>query len=180
MKVEDLYVMRYLVGTSDPKLREKFLKESDPTLEGLNKVARNYEVSRASLKAMGIGTNAVSSTAAFTGARPKTQTKSSSTQKVVKKTGGDTGFQSAKLDGLRAKGLCFRCGRPRDHDGGVCIALDKECTKCLRMGHLAKVCFAGKGAQSNTVTTVAAVSSKSATKKTKSSKKTTDSDSDTA
>ena len=46
MGVDQLYVFRYVGGTADEKLREKFLKETDPTFEALRAVARAHEVAQ--------------------------------------------------------------------------------------------------------------------------------------
>ena len=52
LTTDDIYIMRYLTGVCDEKLREKFLKEAKPTLKPLDKVAHQHEVAESSVKAM--------------------------------------------------------------------------------------------------------------------------------
>ena len=39
LSTDGIYVMRYITGTVDMKLRERFLKEESPTMEVLDKIA---------------------------------------------------------------------------------------------------------------------------------------------
>ena len=52
MSAEDLYIMRYLMGTCDTKLREKFLEEPKPSLKRLDKIIHQHEMAESSVKAM--------------------------------------------------------------------------------------------------------------------------------
>ena len=44
LDLDDLYVMRYICGTKDRRLRKLFIKEDDPSRLLLEKIANRYEV----------------------------------------------------------------------------------------------------------------------------------------
>ena len=44
LTLDQIYVFRYIGGTEDKRLREKFLRETDPTFESLRAVARAHEI----------------------------------------------------------------------------------------------------------------------------------------
>ena len=52
MGTNELYVHRYIGGVTDEKLRDKFLRESEPTYASLRAIARAHESAAASAKAL--------------------------------------------------------------------------------------------------------------------------------
>ena len=44
LSTDGIYVMRYITGTVDMKLRERFLKEESPTMEVLDKIAHRHNI----------------------------------------------------------------------------------------------------------------------------------------
>ena len=154
---DELYVMRYIVGTSDPKLRARFLEECEPTLAKLDAVVAEYEVARTSLKAMGggnTGPNGVGVNMVNTSKTGGARTKRTNNSNPTNRTGGSSGAPTC-LNDLRDQKRCFRCGKDRSHGGNKCTAGGKTCSKCGRVGHLASVCFGTQGKHTATVRTIA-------------------------
>ena len=52
IKPDDIMIIGFIMGTTDDKLREKFLKDPEPTLDGLRLIARNYEIAAAATSTM--------------------------------------------------------------------------------------------------------------------------------
>lgn len=122
LTMDDIYVFRYICGTTDSTLKERFLKIEDPNLDKLKKEAHTYEVAAQALKAMGEKV----ATAA------KVTNKSHKKQQYAEKKG------RVSRDDLRGK--CFRCGSS-DHYKNCPREEFIVCKKCGKDGHLSSVCL---------------------------------------
>lgn len=124
LNVDDLYVFRYICGTNDNILKEKFLKHEDPTLEDLNRIARAYEVTRSTLKAM---------------AAPSTllQVKTHNQQKWNNNKGKQNYGSQHKKKSLKDR--CSHCGQ--DHKSYECTRRNLICNRCGKEGHIGPVCL---------------------------------------
>ena len=105
--------MRYICGTIDSKLRDKFLRESKPTLELFNEIVNQHEIAESSVRAITdpVHINVIS-------------------KKVP------------TMKELDAKHLCYRCGGKydKDHNPNSCQHKNTECRECNKIGHLARMC----------------------------------------
>ena len=113
---EDIYIMRYLTGTRDDKLREKFLKEPKPTLKLFDKIAHQHEIAASSIKAM---------TAQRTDTRLVGQKRQQRRVPTTKE--------------LLEQKKCIRCGVP-GHTANNCYHKEAVCHGCQGKGHLKRVC----------------------------------------
>ena len=117
MTTEDINIMRYICGTSDTKLREKFLKESKPSLELFNRIMDQHEISVSSVES------------------PQNPTRVNAVTRQSRRT--------PTVRELEGKGLCLRCGR--DHRSSERrLSTDMVCLNCNTTGHLARVCQEGQ------------------------------------
>ena len=123
LTTDGLYVLRYICGTIDKKLRDKFLKVQKPTLEKFNKIVSIYE-------AVETSTRVISS-----------QLECSHASRVP--DGGDERCAAVSkrpsLRDLDRQGRCWRCGNP-GCDPDNCWARSKVCNDCGIKGHLQRVC----------------------------------------
>lgn len=118
LRVDELYMFRFMTGTNDARLREKFLKIEDPTLEKMRQVANMHEVQQQSLSAIA-GENSAHH---------------------VQRQGGGPRPQGGQGGGPQ-KVTCFRCGE-MDHKSNTCsMSMDVKCKKCSNVGHLEKACI---------------------------------------
>jgi hypothetical protein len=133
LEVDDLYVFRYICGTSDNKLKEKFLKQEDPTLDDLNRIARAYEISSSALQAMK-DTSTVAQVQNERNLKGKRNFKEKRKGKTV----------AEKFN--NKIGNCHGCGG--NHTRDVCPIKHLTCHKCGKIAHLARVCR-GKASRPN-------------------------------
>ena len=110
--IDDIYVMRYICGTNDEKLREKFLMETHPTVEILNKIVDLHEMTINSVKAV----------------NPYQVNAISQGQKQV-----------PSVEELLKMGKCLKCGS-KDHTAKECKIGNVKCRACDVAGHLERVC----------------------------------------
>ena len=120
LTTSDIYVMRYLTGTIDEKLREKFLKEAKPTVELLDKIAHQHEVAACSMRVMD---------------------NNRAEAKFVRQGQGceAQGCRIPSMKELIEQRRCTRCGNP-DHTSKTCSHKNSICFGCQDEGHLKKVC----------------------------------------
>ena len=109
-----IYVMRYLTGVSDEKLREKFLKETEPTIKAQDKITQ-HKVAASSVQSMGGRINA-----------SKVVPTLNRSQKCIPSTGD-------------LVGRCTHCSDD-DHPPSGCPQKSSTCHGCKTTGHLLKVC----------------------------------------
>lgn len=139
MTAPDIFVMRLICGIADKKLKEKFLREEEPTMENLIRIGTANEVAKSTLKAI---------------TTPATAASTSSGQKS-----GQNNIGKGKKPTLTRRdlaGRCYRCGASnKKHTSADCPARSATCSKCSKEGHLANVCMSkpdsgGKGGKSKT------------------------------
>ena len=112
LTTEDLYIMRYICGTIDAKLREKFLKEPKPTLALFNEIVDQHEAANSSIQAI-------------TNPMPVYAIQNRKSTPDVRE--------------LEEKGLCFKCGN--NHSKYPCkVNKETRCRTCGIGGHLERVC----------------------------------------
>ncbi|PCJ22640.1 MAG: hypothetical protein COA94_08935, partial [Rickettsiales bacterium] len=133
MTINQMYIMRYIVGTNDIKLREKFLAEIDPSLEDLQRIAGAYEVAAVSMKAVAPHQHQAQAHAMQTGQ-----------QGGRDKPRGQSGIsREDKMAEMRRKDLCFRCAKRKHENKSECPAINGSCNKCQKKGHYSPACLAG-------------------------------------
>jgi len=121
LTVDECYVFRVICGCSDSKLKEKFLKLENPTLEDLLKESTLYEMAKRSLSAF----NRDDSRTATTRAARQQQSKGGKEKEKGK-------------DKAKDKPKCRTCGGGSHAEGVSCFALKLECHECHQTGHIAK------------------------------------------
>ena len=120
MTTEDIYIMRYITGTADAKLKEKFLKEPKPSLTLFHEIIDQHEIAKNIELAQDEGAGAGRVTAVLP-------------QKVP------------TMKELDEQGRCSKCGS-KDHKQKDCqIPANVECLACGTPGHFAKVCQRNNG-----------------------------------
>jgi hypothetical protein len=128
LTIDELYVFRYICGTDDNKLKERFLKHEDPTLEVLNRIARAYEVTKSTLKAM---------------ETPSTSISQVNNKKKWNKQRGKPSATANSNNGYilieDLYGRCFHCGQ--DHKTNDCTRQNLICNRCNKKGHIGPVCL---------------------------------------
>jgi transposase InsO family protein len=135
---ETLVVMRIVAGTTDEKLREKFLREDNLTFAVLMRIAKDYERGKTANRAIGEQTGRPVAAAAAvqqapdgrsTGARQKTNT-----------ANFPRDFYKKHADNLRKQGKCPWCGGACK--GKFCDkkSADLSCGHCNKKGHVKEVC----------------------------------------
>ena len=128
MDINDLYVMRFLTSCSNIRLRERFLKETNPSQEKILQIAQNYEVSERFIKAINRTNNVSAHRISHGGANNSAKSK-------FNRTNSDH-----RLD--FSKNRCFRCGKQGTSDH-KCPGVKATCFKCGKKGHMSPVCLAG-------------------------------------
>ena len=135
-KEEDRVVRDAIVLRSyHPQVQEKCLDEGDKfTLEKAIQIGQNHETFHASLKVIGDDEDAK-----VHAGRPYGQQKTQrGTEKGQGKPTPKSSQAEARGSAKTTAGACGRCGYPSTH--GKCPATDKECIRCHKRGHFAKVC----------------------------------------
>lgn len=116
LKIDDLYVFRIIQGCSDSKLREKFLKLKEPTLEMLVDESTRYEIAKRSLKACGEDRG----------------------QQRPLGAGSPRPQEAKQVSYAHLQGKCGRCGRGTHQSKDQCTAIGKTCKACDKVGHIAR------------------------------------------
>ena len=106
------YVFKIICGVNDDKLREKFFKLQDPTLEEILNVMEAHDITKKSISYL-----------------DKT--------KQTKTTVAEANF--IKMEDV--KGRCFGCGNKRHQNRDSCPAKGLTCSKCNRRNHMSNMCF---------------------------------------
>ncbi len=114
--IDELYVFKFIGGCADPKLKEKFLKEEDPSWEDLKRVFRAYERAQVAMKA---------------------ETKSSRTDTDNRGRRYGRGKGKGKSHDRREK--CYRCGAG-NHPPAECPHKGAFCYRCEKQGHIDRAC----------------------------------------
>ena len=128
LDLNDVYVMRFLTSCSNLKLRERFLKETNPSKNKLLHIAQNFEVSQRFVTAINKSQGQVS-------AQQVSQGKKNSQK--GKKSGNSQDKGNSKAQ--NGKDRCRRCGT-KNSGAHECKGANATCYKCGKKGHLANVC----------------------------------------
>ena len=124
MKLPEMFTMRLICGVSNKQLREKFLKEAEPTMDNLIRLGTANEVAKATIKAIDQPVSAATTT---------------SGQKKNDSKPGEKFLNPAEL-----KDKCTRCAAPStSHKSSECPHIKATCTKCQKTGHIARACTGG-------------------------------------
>ena len=123
---DDVLLLELIRGVSDPKLKEEFLRQRNPTLDGLKAIAEQWQSASYVSKSLNPESESVNIY------------KTSSTYKSEK-------FNNWKRDrneqnSTRNISRCTRCNNTDCKSREECFARDKTCFKCGRVGHLEVVC----------------------------------------
>jgi len=135
---DDIYVMRYLTGGYDERLRRRLLRVEEPTRILLDREVQRYEAEVNSLKTYAPpAAAAASAAAAETGLQ-----KNVGGGGAAKKKGGRTDFFNERFKAFEKENRCPKCGDKKGPGGQHnCSVGNKECEGCGKRGHLLKVCF---------------------------------------
>ena len=108
------YVFKIICGVIDDKLREKFLKLHEPTLEEIVRTMEAHDITQKSISSL-------------------SKSKSASTVATM------TDVNYIRMEDV--KGRCFGCGKDRHANRDECPARGRICNKCKRRNHFADMCF---------------------------------------
>ena len=133
---DEIRMLELIRGVKSFKLRQEFLRQSDPTLDGLLKIAKNWQVADDVEKGLGA--------ASTVDARKTSSYQRDKSEKWQNKAGsGQTQGPSPGKDGQgNSQAKCGLCGRP-SHPRDQCPAKEKTCNQCGTVGHFAAVCRGG-------------------------------------
>ena len=128
IKADDIRLLELIRGVNSPKLRQEFLRQKDPTLEDLLRIARNWQVADEVEKNLDTPTTTVD-------VRKTSNYKKDKNAKWEEKT-------NVKEDSspMKDANSCSYCGRNPNHPRPQCPAKDKDCCKCGKPGHFGIVC----------------------------------------
>ena len=115
LDLDGQYVFKIICGVHDDKLREKFLKLHEPTLEDIVRTMEAHDITQKSISSL---------------------SKSKSATTVASAT-ADTKY--IRMEDV--KGRCFGCGKDRHSNRDECPAKGRICNKCNRRNHFADMCF---------------------------------------
>ncbi|KAG1696506.1 Transposon Ty3-G Gag-Pol polyprotein [Nymphon striatum] len=133
LDIDALYVFRYLMGTNDTILRDRFLKLGNPNLNHLKQEVRSYEAGLQAARAMDEDINI----SKFVGQRKKkTPYHKSKLKHFEAKT-----YNQAPIP-IEMKGKCWTCGSSKHHTQKC--SEDKNsltCYHCGKQGHMSVICM---------------------------------------
>jgi ribosomal protein S27E len=150
----DLYIMRYLTMTDDPKLLKKMLEKELPTQQNLIDIVRRFEnasrtqktLSTASASTVEEGAEANfvgKSRGRGRGRRDQDQGKAGKKEWVRPNLSYTEEQAQIILAWYRTQFLCCKCGRKRNpKEIHSCPAQKVTCNKCKQTGHYKAHCFA--------------------------------------
>ena len=121
---DDIRLLELIRGVYSFKLRQEFLTK-DPTLDGLLRIARNWQVASEVEKGMETSSSSVDA-------------RKTSNYKRDKSTQWEEKAKS-KEEQSQTKDSCGYCGRSK-HPTADWPAKEKDCKKCGKVGHFGSVC----------------------------------------
>ena len=124
INMEDVLLLELIRGVRDPKLKEEFLKQKEPTLNQLIQIAERWQTASHVSKDMD---------------EDSVNARKTSNYKAGK---ADSWAKDAEERSRRSnpKDGCNYCGRSEKHGRADCPAKDKACSKCNKKGHFGIVC----------------------------------------
>ena len=122
---DDIRLLELIRGVHSFKLRQEFLRTKDPTLDGLLRIARNWQVASEVKKGMETSQSSVDA-------------RKTSNYKKGKSTQWEEKAKSIE-EQSQSKEACGYYGRSK-HPRADCPAKEKECNKCGKVGHFGNVC----------------------------------------
>ena len=143
IKKADIMILGLMTGVRDPKLKQEFMRQENPTIEALVKIAEDWERSERLQKSMNHGASSELEC---------TVNKTESHYKGNKPKLWEHQRRNDKPGGQPTTGRsCRNCGEMHsfDKDRKFCPAKGKICNECGRFNHFGKVCL-NKGNQKNT------------------------------
>lgn len=126
LDIDSLYVFRFITGTTDPCIRERFLKLVDPTLHQLKQEVRSYEAGIQAARAMDERTQV-----SQIGVHDKDTSRHRNYDNRIKR----------KIP-VEMKGKCWTCGS--SNHGSKNCSKDKNsltCFHCGKRGHMSIICI---------------------------------------
>ncbi|TRY77883.1 hypothetical protein TCAL_11460 [Tigriopus californicus] len=130
---DDLYVLRLVTGTTDRKLKEEFLRESDPTRSKLVSIAKSWETASQVEDSMNVSGDSPNQTLVAA---------VSNGLSGNKKKGHKPGKFHIHHPQDILSGSCMRCGKAKaSHEPHQCLAKGQKCSKCGTVGHLGFICM---------------------------------------
>ena len=133
MTPDDIFVMRYISGCTDEKLRQKLMQIPNPTSADLDKAVAEYECSQQMETAIQSKVSTITA---------KTSTSQYRRNKFNKPNNSNRSFNK-KMTKKHLEGRCWHCGL-KNHKSEACKRRDNlHCSKCNRQGHIADVCISG-------------------------------------
>ena len=119
MTIDDIYVFRILMGTTDQELLKRFMKLKEPTLKDILKEGEDYEIYMRNQKMTAGPTMA---TVAAVMQQSLTQDQALALYKSL-------------------KGKCMGCGKPKHETRQACSQYGKTCSKCQKLNHGSWCCL---------------------------------------
>ena len=153
---EDMMLLSLMTGVHDPRLKEQFLRQENPTTEALVKIAESWQRAERISRDMASGGATVNLTkSGYQRGREENWNRRHGRSK-------SRGPEGPKGPNQNQKPLCKACGDTRCKGGKDCFAKGKKCNICSKVGHYGRVCRdkdkasqetpgSGKSAKSNKV-----------------------------
>ena len=123
---DELYMLIYICGTSDAKLREKFLEVSEPSLEKFDLIVSQHEAAQSTVRAI-------------TEESQSTKVCQVREARMEQRGSKQINTERPSMAELKRLNRCIRCGYSLVNHA-FCPGKDKTCRICQVKGHLARVC----------------------------------------
>jgi hypothetical protein len=136
-----LYVLRLVTGTNDKRLREEFLRQSNPSRDNLYKIGIAWE--SASLIETSLESSMSKSSIATIARRSPSSSRQRSQSRSQRKQSFSSKSSFTNVSDLKEK--CPGCGQQNpSHRRRECPTFSKFCNSCGRRGHFQSVCTGGR------------------------------------
>ena len=135
---DEIGMLELIRGIESQRLRQEFLKQKDPTLDGLLQIAKNWQRSTDVNKNM----EATDARKAFNSSYKRDKAKD-----WQNKSGGNTDPNAGDKPSSRET-LCGHCGQRAHANRDPCPAKGQECGNCGKKNHFDSVCRSAARAKS--------------------------------
>jgi hypothetical protein len=136
-----LYILRLVTGTCDKRLREEFLRQSNPTRESLYNIGISWE----SAALIETSLDSVKPKSIISAAKTRQQSNSSHPCSQSRDRHKFSSNRPQVTDISDLKDKCPGCGQLSSaHRRRDCPAFSKTCNSCGRRGHFQNVCTGGR------------------------------------